>query len=102
MGMPLSNSLKPQPKARYVRRGMPKKTSERGEVPRPWYAAAVRHASTHGRTVNQGDLAALLGRTPQIISMRMNGHLPIGLEAWIALLAILGLPLDWKPPPIED
>ncbi|MBI1949348.1 MAG: helix-turn-helix transcriptional regulator [Deltaproteobacteria bacterium] len=43
------------------------------------------------------DLAARLDVTPETVSRWRLGKLTLSRSRWVAVLAVLGLPLDWRP-----
>lgn len=43
------------------------------------------------------DLAARLDVTPETVSRWRLGKLTLSRSRWVAILAVLGLPLDWRP-----
>lgn len=54
--------------------------------------AALAHAN-----VTAADLAARLHVTPETVSRWRRGVLTLSRSRWIAVLAVLGLPLTWEP-----
>lgn len=45
-----------------------------------------------------GELAERLGVEPSTISRWRTKAAPMSRARWFAVLAVLGLPVDWKPP----
>ncbi|MCC7111519.1 MAG: helix-turn-helix transcriptional regulator [Deltaproteobacteria bacterium] len=48
--------------------------------------------------VTATELAARLDVTPETVSRWRLGRLTLSRSRWVAILAVLGLPLDWKAP----
>lgn len=47
--------------------------------------------------VSAAELAARLEVTPETVSRWRLGRLTLSRSRWVAILAVLGLPLDWRP-----
>lgn len=63
------------------------------QVPGARVDAALKHAG-----VTAAELAARLDVTPETVSRWRLGRLTLSRSRWVAILAVLGLPLDWMPP----
>lgn len=48
--------------------------------------------------VSASELAARLDVTPETVSRWRLGKLTLSRSRWVAILAVLGLPLDWTAP----
>lgn len=48
--------------------------------------------------VTASELAARLDVTPETVSRWRLGKLTLSRSRWVAILAVLGLPLDWTAP----
>lgn len=77
-------------------RDMSKRSAE-GAVPASWYAAARLAAKARDPSWSQRRVAKELDLAVTTVSGREAGRIPVHREAWEAILAVLGLPRDWRP-----
>lgn len=62
------------------------------QVPGAGIDAVLSHVG-----VSAAELAARLDVTPETVSRWRLGKLTLSRSRWVAILAVLGLPLDWRP-----
>ena len=62
-------------------------------IPARWLDAAFAARPDSTAT----DVAAALDVDVTTISRWRRGQLPLGRGRWVSVLAVLGLPLDWRP-----
>lgn len=72
---------------------MPRHTDPEDAIP-PSHLVEALHAAN----VHQAKLAKLLDMTGETVSRWKTGKTPITKARWVAILAALRLPPNWRPP----
>jgi transcriptional regulator with XRE-family HTH domain len=72
----------------------PRRPDPEDTIPPAWLKALLDEKDMEGAR-----LARKLGLEPRTVYRWLNGQVPIVRVRWVAILATLGKPLDWQPPP---